>query len=78
MKAAAGRGTRAGSSRTSPSRANRLARRYSVVYDIDGPRVRLGMAWFVVAAIAIGIGPLPTALVYGGAAAIAAAQTARC
>lgn len=56
----------------------RSGRRYRVAYDIDGPRVRLGMAWFVLAAAAIGIGPLPTALVYGAAAAIAAAQTARC
>lgn len=52
--------------------------RYAVVHDIDGPRVRLGVLWFVVAALAIGIGPLPAAIVYGGAASIAAAQTARC
>lgn len=52
-------------------------RRYAVVYDISGPHVRLGAAWFVLAVAAIGIGPLPTALVYGGAAGIAAAQTAR-
>lgn len=77
-KGAAGRGGGAGSRRVAPSRPNRPDRRYRVVYDIDGPHVRLGMAWFVVAAMAIGIGPLPTALVYGGAAAIAAAQTARC
>ncbi len=55
----------------------RSGRRYVVVYDINGPRVRLGIVWFVVAAAAIGIGPLPTAVVYGGAAAVAAAQTAR-
>lgn len=48
-----------------------------MVYDTDGPRVRLGMLWFVLALVAVGIGPLPTAIVYGGAAAIAAAQTAR-
>lgn len=53
-------------------------RRYVVVHDIEGPRVRLGVLWFVVAAMAIGVGPLPTAVVYGGTAAIAAAQTARC
>ena len=67
-------------SRREPSQAGergRRGRRYAVVYDIEGPRVRLGVVWFVVAALAIGIGPLPTALVYGGAAAIAAAQTAR-
>ena len=58
-------------------RRQTLPRRYAVVYDIDGPRVRLGILWFVVAAVAIAIGPLPTAVVYGGAAAVAAAQTAR-
>jgi hypothetical protein len=55
----------------------RLRRRYAVVYDIDGPRVRLGVLWFVVAFAAIVVGPLPTAIVYGGAAALAAAQTAK-
>jgi hypothetical protein len=69
-----GRGS--GPARTSGS--TRARRRYAVVHDIEGPRVRLGIAWFLVAAVAVGIGPLPTAVVYGGAAAIAAAQTARC
>ena len=40
--------------------------------------MRLGVVWFVVALVAIGVGPLATALAYGGAAAVAAAQTARC
>lgn len=69
-----GRGS--GPARTSGS--TRARRRYAVVHDIEGPRVRLGIAWFLVAAVAVGIGPLPTAVVYGGAAAIAVAQTARC
>lgn len=59
------------------TRRRRFRRRYAVVYDIEGPRVRLGMLWFLLAAVALAVGPLPTALVYGGAAAIAAAQTAR-
>lgn len=59
-------------------RARRISRRYAVVHDVDGPRVRLGVAWFGLAALALAVGPLPTALVYGGAAAVAAAQTARC
>lgn len=63
---------------STPASSGRFRRRYAVVYDIDGPHVRLGIAWFVVALVAIGIGPLTTALVYGGAAAVAAAQTARC
>jgi len=58
-------------------RSQRLRRRYAVVYDIEGPRVRLGVLWFLVAVVALALGPLPTALAYGGAASIAAAQTAR-
>ena len=48
-----------------------------MVHDVDGPRVRLGIAWFVLALAGIVGGSLTTGLVYGGAAAIAAAQTAR-
>jgi hypothetical protein len=58
-------------------RSQRLRRRYAVPYDIDGPRIRLGVLWFFVASIAIIFGPLTTAVVYGVAAAAAAAQTAR-
>jgi hypothetical protein len=57
--------------------AKRPRRRYAVPYDTDGPRVRLGILWFFVAAVAIGFGPLPTAVVYGGAAALAAMQISR-
>lgn len=60
------------------SRPKSLGRRYAVVYDTTGPKVRLGMLWFVVAFAAIAIGPLAVAVVYGGAAGLAAAQTARC
>lgn len=55
----------------------RLRRRYAVPYDIDGPRVRLGIVWFLVAFVALVTGPLPTAIVYGLAAAVAAAQSAK-
>lgn len=55
----------------------RLRRRYAVVYDIDGPRVRLGIVWFIVALAALVVGPLATAVVYGLAAAVAAAQCAQ-
>jgi hypothetical protein len=58
-------------------RGQRLQRRYAVVYDIDGPRVRLGIVWFLVATAGILFGPLATALVFGGTATVAAAQTAR-
>ena len=48
-----------------------------VVYDIDGPRIRLGILWFAcgIAAVVVGVGAL--ALVYGTTAAVAALQTAR-
>lgn len=55
----------------------RKGRRYRVVYDTSGPKVRLGILWFFVVLGAIAIGPLAVALVYGGAAAVAAGQTAR-
>ena len=63
--------------RVRAARAKKGGRRYAVVYDIDGPRVRLGILWFVVAFAAIVFGPLTTGLVYGAAAAVAALQTAR-
>ena len=59
------------------TRRQRLRRRYAVVYDIDGPRVRLGILWFTGAVIALVVGPLATAIVYGGCAAVAATQSAR-
>ncbi len=58
-------------------RGQRLQRRYAVVYDIDGPRVRLGILWFTVATVAVFFGPLAIALVYGGTATVAAAQSVR-
>jgi hypothetical protein len=58
-------------------RSRRLThRRLAVVYDIDGPRVRLGLLWFLVACTALLFGPPALALVYGAVAAVAAAQTA--
>jgi hypothetical protein len=63
--------------RVRAARATRTRRRYAVVYDTSGPKVRLGILWFVLALAAIAIGPLAVALAYGGAAAVAAAQTAR-
>jgi hypothetical protein len=68
-------GTRVRASRA--KRSQRVQRRYAVVYDIDGPRVRLGMLWFLVATVAIVFGPLTTAFFYGGVAAVAAAQSVR-
>jgi hypothetical protein len=50
--------------------------RFGIVYDIDGPRVRLGVAWFFVGLAALVLGIVPTAVVFGLVAALAAAQTA--
>lgn len=70
-------GNQAAAGRARAQSTRRRRRRYAVVYDIEGPRVRLGILWFVVAVVAVALGPLPTAVVYGGAAAVAGAQTAR-
>src|SRR3954462_1344334 len=52
-------------------------RRLRVVYDVDGPHVRLGVGWFVleVAALLGGVGTI--ALLYSATAAIAPFKTAK-
>jgi len=64
-----------------PARPRRQAidrRRLAVVYDIDGPRVRLGVAWFLGALVATLIPlPLAAAVVYAVAAGLAARQLVR-
>jgi hypothetical protein len=61
-----------------PRRSGIDRRRLAVVYDIDGPRVRLGVAWFLVALVAT-LSPvvLVAAVVYGAAAGLAARQLVR-
>lgn len=61
----------------SPARPGAFRSRYGIVHDTDGPKVRMGLLWFVTAVVAIIAGPLPTAIVYGAVAAAAAAQAAR-
>jgi hypothetical protein len=51
-------------------------RRLAVVYDIEGPRVRLGILWFLVTCVALVFGSVALAIVYGAVAMVAAAQTA--
>jgi hypothetical protein len=46
----------------------------AVVYDVDGPRIRLGVAWFAIALGAVTLSPISAALVYGAAAGWAARQ----
>jgi hypothetical protein len=58
----------------STSRGRRLA----VVYDIEPPHVRLGILWFVIVMVAMAMGVVAVAVVYGATAALAAYQAARC
>ena len=45
--------------------------------DIEGPKVRLGLAWAVVSTLAVLLGPVATAVVFAGVALAAAGQTCR-
>lgn len=45
-------------------------------YDLDGPRVRLGLLWFVAAVGCALLGTVPTAALFGLVAAVAALQVA--
>jgi hypothetical protein len=45
--------------------------------DVEGPRVRLGLAWAAVTGRAVAAGPVPTALVFAPVALAAAGQTCR-
>lgn len=45
-------------------------------YDLEGPRVRMGILWFVVAVAAAAAGTVAVALVFAAVAAVAALQTA--
>ncbi|MGH9188326.1 MAG: hypothetical protein ACRD0U_21375 [Acidimicrobiales bacterium] len=50
----------------------------AVVYDIEGPHVRLGIAWFVVSAAAVLAGPITTGVLYGIACGAAGLQMSQC
>lgn len=45
--------------------------------DVDGPRVRLGLAWAALTVLAVVLGPVATALVFGVVALGAAGQATR-
>jgi hypothetical protein len=47
-----------------------------VVYDVDGPRIRLGVLWFALLIGSIVVGPWVTALLLAGMAGVAGKQTA--
>lgn len=55
----------------------RSGNRYLVYYDIDGPRVRLGLAWFVGAIASLALGTVATALYFGVVFAAAASHALR-
>lgn len=50
--------------------------RHSPIYDIEGPKVRLGVLWALVLGLALVSGPTSLAVVYAAVAAVAAMQTA--
>src|SRR5205807_7132011 len=52
-------------------------RRIAVVYDVDGPRVRLGSLWFAFTIGALVGGRFAVGALYSAVAAFAALQTAR-
>jgi len=56
----------------------RRFRRLAIVYDIEGPHVRLGMLWFLVELVAMLGGVWGLTLLYAPTAAVAAMQTAVC
>jgi hypothetical protein len=72
------RATRATRARSSTTPAKGSGRRLAVVYDVEPPHVRLGIAWFVLAVVALGIGVGAVALLFSVTAALAAYQAARC
>ena len=55
----------------------RAGNRYLVHYDIDGPRVRLGLLWFAGSMAALALGTAGTALWFGVTFAAAAAHALR-
>lgn len=57
---------------------SRRPRRFAVTYDVNGPHVRLGFLWFIVATGALVVGGWAVALVYSLTAALAGFQAARC
>ena len=52
-------------------------RRLAVVYDVNGPRVRLGIVWFALVLVALAGGQWTVAILYATTAGVAALQSAR-
>jgi len=78
------KGRRSRAQRADDKRRDRLKKmrarsgsRYRVHYDIEGPRVRLGIAWFAGAMVAFALGTVAVALYFGLAFAAAGSQSLR-
>lgn len=63
--------------RLEKARHRRAAARYAIVYDIQGPKVRLGLLWFLLLLGALVYGTPALAVVYGVAATLAGYQLFR-
>lgn len=75
-KSAAGRG-KAHARAAAPPKPEKKTGGLAPVYDIDGPRVRLGVAWFIAAVAAVVASTITAALCYAVAAGFAARQIVR-
>jgi hypothetical protein len=63
--------------RLEKARTRRARSRYAPVYEVQGPRVRLGILWFLLLLGALVYGTPALAVVYGVAATLAAYQLSR-
>ncbi|MEO7555318.1 MAG: hypothetical protein ABIV94_01775 [Acidimicrobiales bacterium] len=77
-KAAAGRPNRRPTKAPAHQSRMRRHRRLAVAYDTDGPRVRLGLLWFVCEMASAVLGVVGIAVLFSVTAGVAAMQTARC
>lgn len=77
-KAPAGKGKAAAKRKAQLAKMRaKSGNRWRVHYDIEGPRVRLGLLWFAGAMVALALGTVGAALYFGVAFAAAAAHAAR-
>lgn len=63
--------------RLEKARRRRAQARYAVVYDVQGPKVRLGILWFLLIIGSLVYGTPALAVVYGCASTLAAYQLSR-
>jgi hypothetical protein len=63
--------------RLQKARTRRASARYAVVYDVQGPKVKLGVLWFLLLVGSLVYGTPALAVVYGVTATLAAYQLCR-